>query len=235
MMCTDMYRSVSKSRSLWRGETSSTYLGIYFTKGVSTSDGRISYAMFNRVIARYLEKASATHRVFIPNGIDLEKVSVNQDGSDAEDGECDDDGFDDCDSLDRCSVGSSAESEAQDLIENHSDDDEHAADIQAGDIERARRGEFVIWCNGYCTLSRDPRYGDAKIRLLKRWTIESELTRFPKMSHTEQISNCDPGESEPCITYMVLRAWMVNRMKYTVVIISSVTPGFHFKNCIFFG
>jgi hypothetical protein len=68
----------------------------------------------------------------------------------------------------------------------------------------------VVWTNGYFTLTDNPNYPDAKVRIVPRWATASEMG-ISQMSRTVVISHFDSDVAEPVRSYMVLRAWMIHR------------------------
>eukprot|EP00973_Karenia_brevis_P018269 2508256-Karenia_brevis.AAC.1 len=48
------------------------------------------------------------------------------------------------------------------------------------------------------------------------WAVPHELRNKPQKSRTEKIAKCDPGlaEGPPVNTYLVLRSWMLWRVRH---------------------
>ncbi len=116
------------------------------------------------------------------------------------------------DESDVTSVCSDVESIVAEEMEEppNSDDDEVADELGCVVDGRARPGTFVVWNNGYFTLSRNPMFPDAKIRIVPRWATTSEMGAT-SMSRTAVIKHYDEDETRPTRTFLVLRAWMIHR------------------------
>ncbi len=63
-------------------------------------------------------------------------------------------------------VESAAEAEPVELAGELGDDDE----VAACEGKRAAMGQYVVWSNGYFTLSDNPNFPDVKVRALPRWS-----------------------------------------------------------------
>ena len=78
--------------------------------------------------------------------------------------------------------------------------------------ERADDGTWTIRTNEYFTLTNHPMYPDAKMRLKDRW-CKADLLGRKDMSKALTIKDFDADESEPHMTYCLLRAWSVWRFQ----------------------
>ena len=77
---------------------------------------------------------------------------------------------------------------------------------------RAAAGTHTLWKNGYFTITRNTNYNNAVITIAPRLCVEEELGETLK-SRRFKIRQFD-GDAEPAITYLVLRAWMINRVQH---------------------
>ena len=118
------------------------------------------------------------------------------------------------------SVESGAEQEVEEReLESEGGDGggEHAA-VEAG--AKALKGQYVLWSNGYCTLSNnlaknedgEYKYPDVKIRILPRLCTGAELGTSD-MSRSRPVARYGDTKEQLATTVLVLKAWMAARAR----------------------
>jgi hypothetical protein len=122
------------------------------------------------------------------------------------------------------SVATDVETEAEEEAEEdgaQSQAEESSDELEVGPRTRARQGTHRVFNNGYFTLTNDRtcwpgtalrKYNDCKIRILPRWAKDSEMgARFA--SKNAKFEDFADDAADPIRSYLVLRAWMLGRMK----------------------
>ena len=78
------------------------------------------------------------------------------------------------------------------------------------DDVRATRGAYVVWSNGYFTLTDNPSWPDVKVTALPRWT-RPELLGNTQKSKTVVPAHFGESRESPYRAYAVCRAWSIWR------------------------
>ena len=98
------------------------------------------------------------------------------------------------------------------------DDDNDEAHANA-ERERVEGHPFVIWSNGYFTLSDNPKWGDIKIRALPRWCVDGLMGENARGDPVRQVSKAaapahfhEPRD-RPLRSRAVLRSWALWRAR----------------------
>ncbi|CAK0814231.1 unnamed protein product, partial [Prorocentrum cordatum] len=92
--------------------------------------------------------------------------------------------------------------------------EEEEPEVSEAEMRRAASGALTVETDGYFSLSRDPDWPDAKMRIAgKRWTDHSEMRRDPQMSRTLTLAHYGDSAHNPIRTYAALRAWKLWRAR----------------------
>ncbi|CAK0876452.1 unnamed protein product, partial [Prorocentrum cordatum] len=111
-------------------------------------------------------------------------------------------------------AGGAAE-EAEEAGGGEDDDEAHAN----AERERVEGHPFVIWTNGFFTLSDNPKWGDIKIRALPRWCVEGLMGENIRGDPTRQMpkavapAHFHEPRDRPSRSRAVLRAWALWRAR----------------------
>jgi len=84
-----------------------------------------------------------------------------------------------------------------------------AGELVLDDV-RAARGAYVVWSNGYFTLTDNPSWPDVKVTALPRWTRPGFFGNTQK-SKTVVPGHFGESRQSPCRAYAVCRAWSIWR------------------------
>jgi hypothetical protein len=112
-------------------------------------------------------------------------------------------------------TGFESDAEGSPLARHSEDEQPPIVEVPHDDGEddvRATRGVYVVWSNGYFTLTDNPNWPDVKISALPRWTQPTLLGTTMK-SKTVVPSHFGDSRESPARAYAVCRAWSIWRAR----------------------
>ena len=113
-------------------------------------------------------------------------------------------------SSDVATVDSGCESGAEDAAEEGDSPEEY--EPGADQPDRAAWGDNVAFTNGYFTCSNYFNIGQAKIWVRPRWLQPGSMGTTDR-TKTVRIKEYDTDELKPRVCHLVLRAWMLHRIR----------------------
>ena len=98
-----------------------------------------------------------------------------------------------------------AELQAEEGLAGGSGESDEEFEKEVGALERAKPGTFIIWNNGYFSLTNNTNYDNDVLGVLTRWAQDGEMGT-KELTERFRILRFDMDEAMPFITYSVLQA-----------------------------